>query len=72
MMIFGGSPDMVAEPPRLAAKTWEMMKGTGSNFSRWARRTLATARKRMTVILSMNMDRKADRIMNATNRGAGL
>ena len=72
MMMLGGSPLMVAAPPRLAVKISAMIWGMGSNFSKWASRTLATARKRMTVMLSMNMDSPADRIMKHTSRGTGL
>ena len=72
MMMLGGSPLMVAEPPRLAVKISAMIMGTGSNFSRRPRLTLATARKRMTVMLSMNMDSTAERIIKLTSRGTGL
>ena len=72
MMMLGGSPLMVAEPPRLAVKISAIIKGMGSNLSRWARRTLATARKRITVMLSMNMDSTAERIMKQISRGTGL
>ena len=56
----------------MAVKISAMIRGMGSNFSKWASRTLATARKRMTVMLSMNMDSPADRIMKHTSRGTGL
>ena len=36
IMIFGGSPDMVAAPPVLAAKISAIITGTGSNLSRRA------------------------------------
>ena len=72
MMMLGGSPLMVAEPPRLAVKISAMMRGMGSNSSSFARLTLATARKRMTVMLSMNMDSTAERIMKQMRRGTGL
>ena len=48
-----------------------MISGTGSNFSSRASWTLATARNRMTVMLSMNMDSTADRIIKQTSSGTG-
>ena len=71
MMMLGGSPLMVAAPPRFAVKISAMMSGTGSNFSSRASWTLATARNRMTVMLSMNMDSTADKIIKQTSSGTG-
>ena len=72
MMMLGGSPLMVAAPPRLAVKISAIIRGMGSNFSKWARRTLATSRNRITVMLSMNMDSTADRIIKQIISGTGL
>ena len=72
MMMLGGSPLMVAAPPRLAVKISAIIRGMGSNFSKWAKRTLATARNRITVMLSMNMDSTADRIIKQIISGTGL
>ena len=57
MMMFGGSPHMVAEPPRLAQKISAMIIGTGLNFRSLPSSTVAAARNRITVMLSMNMAR---------------
>ena len=51
---------MVAEPPRLAQKISEIIIGTGLNFSRRASSTVAAARNKITVILSINMARILD------------
>ena len=72
MMMFGGSPHMVAEPPKLAQKISEIIIGTGSNFSSFASSTVAAARKRITVMLSMNIARTKDMIINVKNKGTTL
>ena len=36
MMMLGGSPLTLAAPPRLAVKISAMIRGMGSNFSKWA------------------------------------
>ena len=59
MMMLGGSPLMVAAPPRLAAKISPMIMGTGSNRRKCARRAVATTRNKTTVMLSTNMDSSA-------------
>ena len=58
MIIFGGSPAMVALPPTFAAKISAMMIGTGSNFSNRASSIVTSAKNRSTVMLSMNIERK--------------
>ena len=69
MMIFGGSPHMVAEPPRFAQKISEMIIGTGLNFNSLASSTVAAARNRMTVMLSINIARTLLITMNTMNSG---
>ena len=60
MMMLGGSPHMVAEPPRLAQKISARIIGTGSKYSVLASSAVTAARNRITVMLSMNMARSAD------------
>ena len=62
---------MVAAPPRLAEKISAMISGTGSNFKKWASRTVATTRNRTTVMLSTNMDSSAARTMKLSISGIG-
>ena len=70
-MMLGGSPHMVAEPPRLAQKISAIIMGMGLKCSRCASSTVMAARNRMTVMLSMNMDRTAAMIIKAKNSGTG-
>ncbi len=72
IMIFGGSPHIVAEPPRFAQKISDKIMGIGSNFSVCANSTVTAARNKITVILSMNMASTADIIINDRNIGIGL
>ncbi len=60
---------MVALPPVLEANISAMMTGTGSNFSRRASSMVTVARKSMTVMLSMNMERKPERNMKVIRMG---
>ena len=69
MMMFGGSPHIVAAPPRLAQKISERIIGTGSNFIVWASSSVTVARKRTTVMLSMNIARKDESVMKHTSSG---
>ena len=72
MMILGGSPLMVAEPPRFAQKISVRIMGTGLNRRSWPSSTVTAARNRITVMLSMNMDSPADISMNAIKMGTVL
>ena len=45
MMIFGGSPHIVAEPPRFEQKISEMIIGIGSKCRRCASSTVTAAKK---------------------------
>lgn len=58
--MFGGSPHIVADPPRFAQKISEIIIGTGSNFSSRANSTVTAAKNRITVILSINIAKKLD------------
>ena len=69
MMMFGGSPHMVAAPPRFAQKISERIIGTGSNFIVCASSSVTVARKRMTVMLSINMESTAERHMKLMSSG---
>ncbi len=69
MMMFGGSPHIVAEPPRFAQKISARIIGTGLNFSSCDSSIVTAARNKMTVILSMNIASTVDRTMNVINSG---
>lgn len=64
MMMLGGSPHIVAAPPRLAQKICAKMTGTGSKRSSCASSTVTAAKNKMTVMLSINIDRTAAMIIN--------
>ena len=70
--MFGGSPLIVADPPKLAQKISARINGTGVNFRSCASSTVTAARNRITVILSMNMDSTADIIMKVMKIGIVL
>jgi len=72
MMIFGGSPHIVAEPPRFEQKISEMIIGIGSKCRRCASSTVTAAKKRITVILSINIARNADISINEIKIGIVL
>ena len=72
IIIFGGSPHIVAEPPRLAQKISAKTIGTGLNLSNCESSTVTAARKRITVILSINIERTALIIINVTSIGITL
>ena len=72
MIMFGGSPHIVAEPPRFAQKISEIIIGIGLNFNRFASSTVTAAKNKITVILSMNIARIADIIINTINNDNGL
>ena len=62
--MFGGSPHIVAEPPRFAQKISARIIGTGLNLSRCESSTVTAARNRITVMLSINIASTVDIIMN--------
>ena len=72
MMMLGGSPHIVAEPPRLAQKISERIMGTGSILRSLPSSMVTVARKRMTVMESMNMASTEDMTMKAIMSGTGL
>ena len=63
-MILGGSPHIVAEPPRFAQKISDRIIGTGLNFKSCDNSTVTAARNKITVMLSINIDNTADIIIN--------
>ena len=69
MMMFGGSPLIVAAPPRFAQKISARIIGTGLYFSIRDSSIVTVARNRTTVMLSMNIDRKPDMHMKQIRRG---
>ena len=60
MIMFGGSPHIVADPPRFAQKISDKIIGTGSNFIVCASSSVTVARNSTTVMLSMNIDKNAE------------
>ena len=62
--MFGGSPHIVAAPPRLAQKISAIITGTGLNFKSFASSNVTAARKSITVILSINIARTKDISIN--------
>ena len=72
MIMLGGSPHMVAEPPRLAQNISAIITGTGLKFTISLSSTVTAARKRITVMLSINMDSTPDTSMKAMRIGTGL
>ena len=62
--MFGGSPHIVADPPKLAQKTSAMIMGTGLNFNSSDSSIVTAARNKITVILSMNIAKKNDNSIN--------
>ena len=72
MIILGGSPHMVAEPPRLAQKISDRIMGMGLNFKSFANSTVTAAKNRITVMLSINMANTEERIIKVRNSGTGL
>ena len=71
-MIFGGSPHIVADPPRFAQKISDRISGIGLKSRSCASSTVTAAKNRITVILSMNIARTNDMIMNVINIGMTL
>ena len=71
-MMLGGSPHIVAEPPRFAQNTSARIIGIGSNFNNCASSIVTAARNKITVILSMNIARTADMIINVIKTGMVL
>ena len=71
-MIFGGSPHIVAEPPRFAQKISDKIIGTGLNFSNLPSSIVTAARNKITVILSINIARNADISIKDINNATGL
>ena len=67
IIILGGSPHIVAEPPRLAQNISDKIIGTGLNFSIFASSIDTAAKNNITVMLSINIARQKDIIMNVIN-----
>ena len=69
MIMFGGSPHIVAEPPRLAQNISDKIIGTGLNFNNCDSSIVTAARNKITVILSMNIASTVDKTINVINSG---
>ena len=63
---------MVDDPPRFAQNTSARIIGIGSNFSSCASSIVTAARNKITVILSINIARTADMIINVIKTGIVL
>ena len=72
MMIFGGSPHIVAEPPRFAQNISDRIMGIGLNFNICPSSTVTATKNNITVILSINMANTKDMIMNDKKIGITL
>ena len=64
MIMFGGSPHIVEEPPKFAQKISARIIGTGLNFKSPESSTVTAERNKITVIESMNIERIALISMN--------
>lgn len=62
---------MVVEPPRFAQKISARIMGTGEKLSTSASSTVTAARKRITVILSINMARRKEVTIKVRKIGRG-
>ena len=60
MMMFGGSPHIVAAPPRFAQKISRQDHRHGVDFIVCASSSVTVARNSTTVMLSMNIDKNAE------------
>ena len=69
IIMFGGSPHMVAAPPKFAQNISDIISGTGSNLSTLESSTVTAARNSTTVILSMNMASTPDMHIKHTRSG---
>ena len=67
IIILGGSPHIVAEPPRLAQNISDKIIGTGLNFNSLASSIDTAARNNITVILSINIANPKDITINVIN-----
>ena len=68
-MIFGGSPHIVDEPPRLAQKISASIIGTGLKPNNPESSTVTAAKKSITVMLSINIASTADISIKVTKIG---
>ena len=71
-MILGGSPHIVAEPPRLAQNTSASITGIGEKPSNPASSTVTDARKRITVMESINIASTKDITIKVIKIGTAL
>ena len=72
IMMFGGSPHIVAEPPKLAQKISAKIIGTGLNFKSCESSIVTAAKNRITVIESMNIASTNEIIINTIKTGIVL
>ncbi len=68
-MILGGSPHMVAEPPRFAQKISDKIMGIGLNLKRCESSIVTVAKNKITVMLSINIASMADKSIKVMNSG---
>ena len=72
MIIFGGSPHIVAEPPKFAQKISDKISGMGLNFNNFDNSMVTAARNKITVILSINIAKTVDKIIKVKKIGTTL
>jgi len=72
MIMLGGSPHIVALPPRFAQNTSDKIIGTGLNLRSCASSIVTAARNMITVMLSINIERTADITINVMKIGTVL
>lgn len=72
IIMLGGSPHIVAEPPKLAQKISAKIIGAGSNLSILASSIVTAAKNRITVMLSINIAKIADINIKAIKMGMVL
>ena len=70
--MFGGSPHIVAEPPKFAQKISDKISGTGLNLSNFDNSMVTAARNKITVILSINIAKTVDKTKNVIKIGTTL
>ena len=72
IIILGGSPHIVAAPPRLAQNTSASITGIGEKPSKPASSTVTDARKRITVMESINIASTKDITIKVIKIGTDL
>ncbi len=72
MIIFGGSPHIVDDPPKLAQNISASIIDIGLKSKRNESSTVTAAKNKITVMESINMERTADNNIKAIKTGITL